>query len=173
MSVSQVPAATRAMRVLRFLAAQPHPVPVEDVMRAVQVPRSSAYHLLTAMTEEGFVVHLADEGLWGLGFAAFELATGSRQEPLQRIARRPLAALAAESGQWAHFSVLQACWDHNYRHMGAVWEMYGRTDRALLKQGMRLMIRSTTAYLRRRIRRFARAHGADRTCAGRTADADP
>jgi DNA-binding IclR family transcriptional regulator len=105
--MSQVPAATRALRVLRFLASQPDPVPLDRIMRACDLPRSTAYHLLRAMVDEGFVVHLADEHRFGLGVAAFEVGSGySRQEPLQRIARRPLAALVDRVGQSAHLAVL-------------------------------------------------------------------
>src|SRR5262249_37451852 len=54
------------------------------------------------MIEEGFVVHLADERRYGLGLAAFELGSGyARPEPLQRLARRPLAPLVDEGGQSA------------------------------------------------------------------------
>ena len=106
-NVPQVPAATRTLRVLRFLAAQPAPVPVERIAHAVGMPRSSAYHLLAAMAEEGFVAHLPEERRWGLGVAAFEVATGyARQEPLQRLARRPLAALVDETGESAHLAVM-------------------------------------------------------------------
>ena len=105
--MSHVPAATRALRVLRFLAAQPTPVPLERVARAVGMPRSSAYHLLAAMADEGFVVHLPEERRYGLGVAAFEVATGyARQEPLQRLARRPLAGLVDETGESAHLAVM-------------------------------------------------------------------
>ena len=105
--MSQVPAATRALRVLRFLASQPDPVPLDRVMRACELPRSTAYHLLRAMVDEGFVVHLADEHRYGLGVAAFEVGSGySRQEPLQRIARRPLAGLVDRVHQSAHLAVL-------------------------------------------------------------------
>ncbi|TYL55720.1 IclR family transcriptional regulator [Nocardioides sp. BGMRC 2183] len=105
--MSQVPAATRALRVLRFLAAQPGPVPVERIARATGLPRSSTYHLLAAMVEEGFVVHLPDERRYGVGVAAFEVGSGYvRQEPLQRVARRPLAALVDTVGQSAHLAVL-------------------------------------------------------------------
>ena len=105
--MSQVPAATRAMRVLRFLAGQPDPVPLDRIMRACELPRSTTYHLLNAMIEEGFVVHLADEHRYGLGLAAFELGSGyARQEPLQRLARRPLAALVDHVGHSAHLAVL-------------------------------------------------------------------
>ncbi len=105
--MSQVPAATRALRVLRFLATQADPVPLERVMRACDLPRSTAYHLLNAMIEEGFVVHLADEHRYGLGVAAFEVGSGfTRQEPLARLARRPLAALVDRTGHGAHLAVL-------------------------------------------------------------------
>ena len=105
--MSQVPAATRALRVLRFLASQPDPVPLERVAQACDLPRSSAYHLLGAMVDEGFVSHLPDERRYGLGLAAFEVGSGySRQAPLQRIARRAVAALADRTGESAHLAVL-------------------------------------------------------------------
>jgi DNA-binding IclR family transcriptional regulator len=103
----QVPAATRTLRVLRFLATQPAPVPLERIADACDLPRSSAYHLLATMAEEGFVVHLPDEHRYGLGVAAFEVGSGfSRQEPLQRLARRQLAALVDQLGESAHLVVL-------------------------------------------------------------------
>ncbi len=107
MSPAQVPAATRALRVLRFLAAQSQPVPLDQVARAVGVPRSSAYHLINAMIAEGFVTHVEDEHRYALGVAAFEVGSGyTRQAPLQRIARRPLAELVDALGQSGHLAVL-------------------------------------------------------------------
>jgi DNA-binding IclR family transcriptional regulator len=59
------------------------------------------------MAAEGFVVHLPEEHRYGLGVAAFEVGSGySRQEPLQRIARRPLADLVDRVGRTAHLAVL-------------------------------------------------------------------
>ncbi len=105
--MGQVPAATRALRVLRFLATQPDPVSLDRVARETGLPRSSAYHLLAAMIEEGFVVHHPEEHRYGLGVAAFEVGSGySRQRPLQRIARRPLARLVDELGHSGHLAVL-------------------------------------------------------------------
>src|SRR5688500_16397174 len=105
--MSQVPAATRTLRVLRFLAGRPEAAPLELIMRACDLPRSTAYHLLRVMVEEGFVVHLADEARYGLGPAAHEVGGGyARQAPLARIARRPLAELSDETGQNAHLAVL-------------------------------------------------------------------
>ncbi len=105
--MSQVPAATRALRVLRFLAGQPDPVTLDRLASAVGIPRSTAYHLVNAMIEEGFVVHLPDEHRYGLGVAAFEVGSGyARQEPLQRITRRHLASLVDAVGHSAHLAVL-------------------------------------------------------------------
>ena len=104
--MSQVPAATRALRVLRFLAAQPEPVTLDRLAQALELPRSTAYHLVAAMVAEGFVVHLPDEHRYGLGVAAFEVGSGyTRQQPLQRIARRLLVALVDRTGQSAHLAV--------------------------------------------------------------------
>lgn len=105
--MTQVPAATKALRVLRFLAAQPAPVPLDRIMTACGLARSTAYHLCNAMIAEGFVVHLADEHTYGLGVAAFEVGGGyTRQAPLQRIARRRLVDLVDATGQSAHLAVL-------------------------------------------------------------------
>jgi DNA-binding IclR family transcriptional regulator len=105
--MGQVPAATRALRVLRYLAAQPDPVTLDRLAAAVGLPRSTAYHLVAAMIEEGFVVHLPEEHRYGLGVAAFEVGSGyARQEPLQRISRRQLASLVDAVGQSAHLAVL-------------------------------------------------------------------
>ncbi|MEO5654276.1 MAG: IclR family transcriptional regulator [Marmoricola sp.] len=104
--MSQVPAATRALKVLRFLAAQPDPVPLDRIAAALELPRSTAYHLVNAMIEQGFVTHLAEDRRYCLGVAAFEVATGyARQAPLQRIARQPLARLVDRIGQSAHLAV--------------------------------------------------------------------
>ena len=106
--MGNVPAASRALRVLRFLAEQPGPVPMERIAAAVGLPRSSTYHLLKAMIDEGFVTHLAEERRYGLGVAAFE--TGSaylRHDPLERLAR-PAAGPAGrrDVGHTAHLGVL-------------------------------------------------------------------
>ncbi|MCW2790737.1 MAG: IclR family transcriptional regulator [Aeromicrobium sp.] len=102
-----VPAATAALRVLRFLSAQPVPVPASRIADAVDLPRSSTYHLLNAMADEDFVVHYPDDRTWGMGIAAWEVGHGfARQEPLARLARIPLARLVDAVGQSAHLVVL-------------------------------------------------------------------
>ena len=102
-----VPAATAALRVLRFLSGQPVPVSATRIAGALGLPRSSAYHLLTAMADEDFVVHYPEDRTWGMGIAAWEVGHGfARQEPLARLARMPLARLVDRVGQSAHLVVL-------------------------------------------------------------------
>lgn len=103
----QVPAADQTLRILSFLARQRGPVPARTISDQLRIPRSSVYHLLTVMAAHGFVVHVAAERRWGLGTAAFELAGGyARQQPLARLGRPLLAALADRAGESAHLAVM-------------------------------------------------------------------
>ncbi|RCV59992.1 IclR family transcriptional regulator, partial [Marinitenerispora sediminis] len=105
--MSHVPAATRALRLLRHLAAQPGPVSATALARGLDMPRSSVYQLLEAMAEEGFVTHVPEEARWGLGVAAFEIGSAYlRHGPLERLARPLLVRLAEQTGATAHLGVL-------------------------------------------------------------------
>jgi DNA-binding IclR family transcriptional regulator len=107
MSGEQVPGAVRALAALRLLAASPGPLPAAQIARGLGLPRSTTYHLLTAMISQGFVVHLPEERRYALGIGAFEIGTAyTRQEPLQRMARPLLARLVDRVGQSAHLAVL-------------------------------------------------------------------
>jgi DNA-binding IclR family transcriptional regulator len=105
--VVQVPAAQQTLTILRFLARQAGPVPAATIARELRLPRSTAYHLLAALQDDGFVIHLPEERRYGLGVSAYELGTGYlRQAPLQRLARVQLAALVDRTRHGAHFGVL-------------------------------------------------------------------
>lgn len=101
-----VPAAAQTLQILRLLSAQAGPVPAATIARDLNLPRSTVYHLLATMADQGFVTHLPDDRRWALGIAAYELGTGyTRQAPLQRLARVPLADLADRVGHAAHLAV--------------------------------------------------------------------
>jgi len=105
--VASVPAAAKVLAILRYLGSQAGPVPAAAISRDVALPRSTTYHLLDTLVAGGFVVYLPDERRYGLGLSAYELASGySRQAPLQRLARIPLAALVDRTGHNAHLAVL-------------------------------------------------------------------
>jgi DNA-binding IclR family transcriptional regulator len=105
--VPTVPAAHQALEILRYLSRQAAPVPAASLVRDLDLPRSTVYHLLATLADDGFVTRLPDERRYGLGLAAYELGTGYvRQAPLQRIARLPLAELVDRLGHSAHLAVL-------------------------------------------------------------------
>ena len=102
-----MPAADQTLRILSYLAHQRGPVPARTIASALGIPRSTAYHLLAALQEHHFVVHLPEDRRWGLGIAAFELAGGyARQEPLARLGRPVLADLVDRTGESAHLAVM-------------------------------------------------------------------
>jgi DNA-binding IclR family transcriptional regulator len=106
-ALAVVPAAAQVLAVLRYLGQQAGPVSAAAISRDVGIPRSTTYHLLDTLIRDGFVTHLPEERRYGLGLSAYVLASGySRQAPLQRIARVPLADLVDRTGHNAHLAVL-------------------------------------------------------------------
>jgi DNA-binding IclR family transcriptional regulator len=103
----QVPAADQTLRILRHMATRPAPVAAAAIARDLELPRSTVHHLLNTLSEHGFVLHLREERRWALGTAASELAGGFvRQQPLARLGRPLVAALADRLGESAHLGVL-------------------------------------------------------------------
>lgn len=103
----QVPAADQTLRILRHLATRPAPVAASAIARDLELPRSSVHHLLNTLADHGFVLHLREEQRWGLGASSFELASGyTRQQPLTRLGRPLISALADRLGESAHLAVM-------------------------------------------------------------------
>jgi DNA-binding IclR family transcriptional regulator len=105
--VANAPAARHALDLLTLLARHTEPLPAGAIARELGLPRSSTYHLLTALQDRGFVTHLPEERRYGLGVAAFELGSAyQRQAPLQRVARPLLGRLVDTTTHNAHLAVL-------------------------------------------------------------------
>ena len=108
MQNQQVPAAVRTLAILRLLASSGS-MPAAVIARNLELPRSSTYHLLQALQDEGFVTYYPEDRTWGLGLSAFEVGSAYlRQEPLERQARPILAALvsACKVPVSAHLGIL-------------------------------------------------------------------
>lgn len=158
--MTQVPAATRALSVLTLLAGAPGPMPAAAIARSLGLPRSSTYHLLVAMREAGFVVHIADEERWGLGVAAFEVgAAFSRHDPLERLARPLLQALvrhAAPTAAVAYLGVLHGA-ETLYlataesRHLPIVTEVGVRLPATLTASGRAILAALPRTQLRAQV----------------------
>ncbi|MFO7779187.1 MAG: IclR family transcriptional regulator [Nitriliruptoraceae bacterium] len=103
----QVPAAERTVAILRYLAARSGPVTAGEIGRELAIPRSSLYHLLTALEEHGLVAHLSPPGRYQLGIAAFELGSAyQRQTGLERAGRALVAGLVRQTGHTGHLGIL-------------------------------------------------------------------
>lgn len=95
--MSKVPAANRALTLLRTMAELGQPTTADRLSKKLGIPRSSCYQLLEALEEEGFAIHYPSERRWGLGLAAWELGSAyQRHEPLERLARPILSRLVKE-----------------------------------------------------------------------------
>lgn len=130
----QVPAAKNVLSVLRYIAAQAGPVGAGAVVRDLGLPRSTTYHLLAALIEDGFVVHLPEERKYALGVTAHELGTGySRQAPLQRIARFPMIQLVERTKRTAHLAIM-----HGRDVIYVIEERAKRQAELVTDQGVRL-----------------------------------
>lgn len=103
----KVPAAANVLRILRYVGSQAGPVHAAVIARDLELPRSTTYDLLQALIEDGFIVHLPEEYKYALGVTAHELGTGySRQVPLQRMGKFPLATLVSKTRRTAHLAVM-------------------------------------------------------------------
>ena len=104
--MSRVPAASQTLALLRVLAER-GPSTAASLARSVGIPRSTTYHLLSVMREDGFVVRLPEERRWSLGPTAFSVGQAYlRHDPREALAQPLLIALADETGETAHLGVL-------------------------------------------------------------------
>lgn len=104
---STSPAVGRALDVLLYLAARSRPVPVAALARDLQIPRSSAYHLLEVLAERGFVARLPEDRTVALGVSAFEIGSAYlRHAPLEAMARPLLNGLATATRETSHLGIL-------------------------------------------------------------------
>ncbi len=104
---ANAPAAGHALDILGLIARRGEPIPAAAIARELALPRSSVYHLLSVLTDRGYLSHLPDQRRYGLGIAAYELGSAyQRQAPLQRLARTVVDRLVDASAQNAHLAIL-------------------------------------------------------------------
>ena len=105
--MANAPAAAQALSLLKLLGSHAAPMPAAAIARDLGLPRSTVYHLLGVLREQGFVVHLPEQRRYGLGVAAFELGSAyARQEPLRWIAGTVLGRLVDATTHNGHLAVL-------------------------------------------------------------------
>ena len=97
--MTEVPAATQTLAIIKYLATQAGPVRASTISRALDIPRSSTYHLLQVLLVEGFVVHYSEASSYGLSALLSELgAAHLGTNRLDLLGRPLLARLAKRAG---------------------------------------------------------------------------
>lgn len=124
MAKSHVPAARNVLAILRLLSTIDVPISASRIRSELGLPRSSTYHLLNEMVESGFVVHIEEHQSYGLGLAAYSMASAyATQQPLVRLATnqlRDIATLVSGSGHIARMSGTEIVYLQEVRAPGAV-----------------------------------------------------
>ncbi len=110
--MAEVPALRRSVAILRHLAASNRPISAGALVRGLEIPRSSAYELLTVLEELGLVAR-AESG-YVLGAGVHELGSSYlRTNPLQRLAQPIVRQLAEETSATAQLAVIRG-WETVY-----------------------------------------------------------
>ncbi|HAT1211695.1 IclR family transcriptional regulator [Corynebacterium striatum] len=124
MTKSRVPAARNVLAILRLLSTIDVPISASRIRSELDLPRSSTYHLLNEMVESGFVVHIEENQTYGLGLAAYSMASAyATQQPLVRLATnqlREIATVVGGSGHIARMSGSEIVYLQEVRSPGAV-----------------------------------------------------
>jgi IclR family acetate operon transcriptional repressor len=95
----------RALDVLE-LVAEHGEVRLADVVGVLGTPRATAYRLLCALEDRGYVDHARADHTYRVGVALQVLAARSTESLLVRAAAPALAALRAETGETVNLGVL-------------------------------------------------------------------
>lgn len=107
-ATSTSPAVGRALDILTYLAHRTGTVEAGAIIRDLQLPRSSTYHILSVLTERGFVVYVPEERGYALGASAYQLASsGGVHDQLERLGRPVLQGLASRLGIVVHLGILR------------------------------------------------------------------
>lgn len=104
---AQVPAVARALAILRLLSAHPAGLSAARIAALLDAPRSSAYHLLTALQDDGFVLHVPEERRYVLGVTAVDLGSAiTHQATLSFVGNPLMAALVRRVRLPVHLGLL-------------------------------------------------------------------
>lgn len=110
--MAEVPALRRAVAILRHLASSNRAISAGALVRALDIPRSSVYELLTVLEELGLVVRTEHGCVLGPG--VHELGSSYlRTNPLQRLAQPIVRQLAEDASATAQLAIIRG-WETVY-----------------------------------------------------------
>ncbi|MFF8894856.1 IclR family transcriptional regulator [Brevibacterium casei] len=110
--MAEVPALRRSVAILRHLASSNRAISAGALVRALEIPRSSVYELLSVLEELGLVVRT--EPGYVLGPGVHELGSSYlRTNPLQRLAQPVVRQLAEDTSATAQLAIIRG-WETVY-----------------------------------------------------------
>jgi IclR family KDG regulon transcriptional repressor len=105
-SSREVPSALRALNLLELLAETPGGLNLSQISRKLEIPKSSAYYLVTALARRDFVSRISDQFRYSLGTNAFSFArTDCAELELKRLCSPYINALSKELGLIAQVGI--------------------------------------------------------------------
>lgn len=107
--MSSVPAARDVLRIVKYLATHSGPVRAATITRDLELPRSTTYHLLRVLQDEGFLLHSPENQGYVLSPLISDIGSSVlSSNALARFAQPVLERLVAETRMpvVAHLGVL-------------------------------------------------------------------
>jgi DNA-binding IclR family transcriptional regulator len=96
--MSSVPAVSYALKIVKYLAGHGGPVRASTISRDLGIPRSTTYHLMSVMQEEGFLLHSPENQAYGLSPLLADIGSAVlSSNALGRMAKPILERLVAET----------------------------------------------------------------------------
>jgi len=105
-SAGTVQSVSRALRALEFVAASRNGVSAKEIAAHLNLAVPSTYHLLTTLTDAGYLVHLVRERRFGLGYQIRMLDQGlARQLEAPPLIAGAIERLHVEADAAAYYAV--------------------------------------------------------------------
>ncbi|MFI5708507.1 IclR family transcriptional regulator [Kribbella sp. NPDC051620] len=101
-----VQSVSRALRAMEFVAGSKDGVTAKEIAAHLELALPSAYHLLATLTESGYLVHLAQDHRYGLGYRVRLLEQGlERQLEVRPLVAAAVRRLHLEADAAAYYAV--------------------------------------------------------------------
>ena len=151
-----VPAARATLRLLKYLASHGGPVRATTIARDLSLPRSTTYHLLAALQDEGFLVHSPETqayflspllGELGSSVVTSEALAALAQPVLERLVAETKLPVVAHLGLLHHSDVVYASKISSSRAPAVVTSIGVRLPAHLTATGRAMLAALSTAQL--------------------------
>ena len=97
----------KAVKILETLAAAEDPMPLRELARRTQLPKSTLHGIISTLRQTGLVEQSAQDGRYGLGLHLFELGcAASSSRSITSVCRPFLQNLANRAGETAFLAAL-------------------------------------------------------------------